>query len=96
MELERARCLVAGATSELGSRLARRLSAEGALLALAGRNEQVLGRLGDELDAPTARFDATVVASCHEAVESLAGALGGLDAVIVVPCGTSDAERAST
>ena len=64
MELSNARIFVAGATGELGSALARALDAEGAELALAGRDHARLEALGDELGAPVARFDAEQPASC--------------------------------
>lgn len=85
MELHDARCLVAGATGELGTRIARRLAGAGASLGLAGRDAAALERLGGELGAPTARFDASAPESVRPAVDSLAAALGGLDVAIVLP-----------
>ena len=85
MELTDARIIVAGATGELGSALARALKDEGAQLALAGRNAERLDALGDELGAPVARFDAEQPAGCKSAVDALAAALGGVDAILVLP-----------
>ena len=86
MELSDTRILIAGATGELGTALARALGEQGAELALAGRNAGKLDALGDELGAPVARFDAEQPASCKSAVDALAAALGGgLDIAIVAP-----------
>jgi short-subunit dehydrogenase len=84
MQIENAGILIAGATGELGSALARALSGVGAELALAGRDSGRLDALGEELGAPTAQFEAGSPASCRSAVDALAAALGGrLDAVVV-------------
>ena len=86
MELTDARILIAGATGELGTALAHALRAQGAELALAGRDTARLEALGAELDTPVARFDARQPASAKSAVDALAAALGGgLDAAIVAP-----------
>jgi NAD(P)-dependent dehydrogenase (short-subunit alcohol dehydrogenase family) len=81
MNLEGTRILVAGATGELGSALARALSGAGADVGLAGRDAERLGALGDELAAPTARFEAGDPESCRTAVDALAAGLGGLDGI---------------
>ncbi len=84
VEIDGARMLVAGATGALGGGLARALAEDGAELALAGRDPEKLDALGNELDAPTARFEATDPGSRRTAVDSLAAALGGgLDGVVV-------------
>ncbi len=83
MELQSARSIVAGATGTVGAGLARALAAAGAEVALAGRNQGRLSALGEELDAPTARFDAHDAASCEGAVDALAAALGGVDLLAV-------------
>ena len=75
--------MVAGATGVFGGALTQELSAAGAEVALAGRDPERLAELADEHGAPTARLDATDPASCERAVDALAAALGGLDAVAV-------------
>jgi NAD(P)-dependent dehydrogenase (short-subunit alcohol dehydrogenase family) len=65
VDLSGARTLVAGATGVLGGALAQALHAEGARLALAGRDSDKLASLGQELDgAPTATFDALALGRC--------------------------------
>jgi NAD(P)-dependent dehydrogenase (short-subunit alcohol dehydrogenase family) len=86
MDLEGCRCLIAGATGEMGGALARAMHREGASLALMGRREDRLAALGRDLGAPVAPFDLAVPAEARGAVEALAGALGGFDAVVVA-CG---------
>lgn len=75
---------MAGATGVLGGAVARALHAEGARLALAGRNERTLAALADELGGvPTATFDALDLDGCTAAVEEAEDALGGLDLLFV-------------
>ncbi|MGI8597550.1 MAG: SDR family NAD(P)-dependent oxidoreductase [Thermoleophilaceae bacterium] len=102
MEIAGARILVAGATGALGARLARALAAEGARVALAGRNPERLSAVAEELGAPSVRFEAREAASCERAVEEGATALGGLDGLVVGvgvtafgPAETTSAEAAS-
>ena len=94
--------LVAGATGALGSRLARSLAAEGARLAVGGRDHERLSAVAGELDAPSLHFDAREATSCERAVEEAATTLGGLDALVVSvgvtafgPAETTSAEAAS-
>ena len=69
VDLSGARTLVAGATGVLGGAIARALHAEGARLALAGRNEQTLAALAGELGGvPSAAFDALDLERCGAAV----------------------------
>ena len=70
MDIQGSRTLIAGATGELGSALARAFCSEGAELALAGRNAERLGALGDELDASTARLDVRDPESSRTAVDA--------------------------
>ena len=83
MELSGARVIVAGATGVFGGALTQELIASGAEVAVAGRDAERLAELADEHGAPTARLDAVDSASCERAVDALAAALGGLDAVVV-------------
>jgi NAD(P)-dependent dehydrogenase (short-subunit alcohol dehydrogenase family) len=83
MELSGARVVVAGATGVFGGTLTQELNAAGAEVALAGRDPERLAELADEHGAPTARLDAADPAGCERAVDALAAALGGLDAVAV-------------
>jgi len=88
MDIHGSRFIVAGATGVLGEAIARSLATEGAELALAGRDRERLERLGEELEAPTAAFDARQIAGCGAAIEVLSTALGGLDG-LVVACGVA-------
>ena len=83
VDIRGSRTLIAGATGELGSALARAFRSEGAELALAGRNAERLSALGDELDSPTARLDVRDPESSRTAVDAAAAALGGLDCLVV-------------
>jgi NAD(P)-dependent dehydrogenase (short-subunit alcohol dehydrogenase family) len=76
VNIEGSRTLVAGATGELGSALTRALHAEGAELALAGRDAERLSDLGDEFDAPTARLDVRDPESSRTAIDAATAALG--------------------
>jgi short-subunit dehydrogenase len=97
MDLSGARVLVAGATGVLGGALARALHADGARVALAGRDAEKLAALADELGGvPTAPFDALDPDRCADVVAEAADALGGLDllavAIGVAAFGAGDAE----
>ena len=83
MELEDARVLIAGATGELGSALARRLTEENCKLGLLGRDPERLEALADELGAVSARFDAGDRRGIPPAVDAVAAGLGGLDSAVV-------------
>jgi short-subunit dehydrogenase len=83
MDLNGSRILVAGATGALGERFARALSGRGAKLALAGRDRELLGRIGGELGAPAILLDFTEPGSAREAVEAARSELGGLDGVVI-------------
>lgn len=83
MDLSEKRFLVAGATGELGGRLAAGLAAGGARVAVAGRDAEALARLASEIDAPSAELDLEQTSSIHSAVDTAARALGGLDGVVV-------------
>ncbi|MGY1717352.1 SDR family NAD(P)-dependent oxidoreductase [Geodermatophilus sp. SYSU D01106] len=84
MELTGAKVLVAGATGMLGGALARALADAGARVALAGRDGVRLEALAAELGgAPASAVDAVDVDAVRAAVDAAAGALGGLDAVVV-------------
>ncbi|MGY1652096.1 SDR family NAD(P)-dependent oxidoreductase [Geodermatophilus sp. SYSU D01119] len=84
MELGGAKVLVAGATGVLGGALARALAGAGARVALAGRDGDRLAALAAELGgAPASAVDAVDVDAVRAAVDGAAGALGGLDAVVV-------------
>jgi short-subunit dehydrogenase len=83
VNIDGSRTLVAGATGELGSALSRALHAEGAELALAGRDTERLRALGEELGAPTARLDVRDPESSRTAVDAASAALGGLDCLVL-------------
>jgi short-subunit dehydrogenase len=85
----RSRILVAGATGVLGRALSTELATRGAALALAGRDEQRLARLADEVaqassgrPPPQRTMDAYDLAGCAELPGWAAHHLRGLDAVV--------------
>jgi NAD(P)-dependent dehydrogenase (short-subunit alcohol dehydrogenase family) len=78
------RALVTGASSGLGTVVARRLAAEGAAVGLLGRDREALERLRREIEVEGGRAAATVAdlrqaAEVDAACEELAGELGGVD-----------------
>jgi short-subunit dehydrogenase len=75
--------MVAGATGELGGRLARALSAGGAKVAVVGRDTGRLARISAELGAPPVHLDYSAPGSAADAVAAAAGELGGLDGLLV-------------
>ncbi|MFE3635587.1 SDR family oxidoreductase [Streptomyces cellostaticus] len=84
MELNGARVLVAGATGEIGSGLARDLHRRDARVAVAGRDRARLARVARECGAaPAFGFDAYRPDGCAAAVRAAARLWGGLDAVAV-------------
>ena len=83
MELYGARVAVAGATGVLGAEIVRALDDAGAEVGLLGRDRGRLTALAEELEAPMARIDAADATGCARAVDALAAALDGLDAIVV-------------
>lgn len=84
MEIQGARVWVVGATGVLGGLLARGLASAGARVALAGRDDERLAALADELGGvPTQTLDVVDVDSGRAAAAAAVQALGGLDAVVV-------------
>lgn len=91
-ELEGSRILIVGATGALGSLVARRLSAAGALIALSGRDGDRLGSLGIEGSPIVA--DLTDESAPARIVTDAVAVLGGLDGLIIAAgvVGFDDAE----
>lgn len=84
MELRGAKTLVCGATGDLGRQIAASLHAEGANVAVAGRNESTLAEVATDLgDAPSVVLDVVDQASSRKAVDDAVEALGGLDLLVV-------------
>jgi short-subunit dehydrogenase len=83
MDISGSRILIAGATGQLGGRLARALSSSGASVALAGRDSTGLARLSAEMGAPSVRLDYSQPDTEAAAVSSAAAGLGGLDGLVV-------------
>lgn len=73
---------IAGASGGVGSALSRRLARAGFRVTLAGRNQERLAALADELDAPSVTLDATDVQDVESALQKSAESAGGLDAVV--------------
>jgi NAD(P)-dependent dehydrogenase (short-subunit alcohol dehydrogenase family) len=72
------RALVTGGAKGIGRAIARRLAAEGASLALIGRDAAALAAARDELGADVAVADVTD----HEAFAQAIGALGAIDVMV--------------
>ncbi|MER6345835.1 SDR family NAD(P)-dependent oxidoreductase [Streptomyces sp. NPDC001595] len=84
MKIQDARVLVPGATGVIGGVLAERLHWQGARVAVAGRDRGSLEWIAAVCgDVPARRFDAYDLDGCADTVRWAAGALGGLDAVVV-------------
>ncbi len=79
MMLQNKHALILGAGGAIGSAVARRLTAEGAHVFLAGRTESVLESLAAELDAPWERVDSTDEAAVSAWVGRVAREAGGID-----------------
>ena len=83
MDLGEKRFIVAGATGELGGRLASGLIDAGARVALAGRDAAALATIASQHGAPAAELDLEDASSIDDAVRTAAEALGGLDGLVV-------------
>mgnify|MGYP002622768604 FL=1 len=80
--LENRSFVILGASGGIGSELARRLRADNAQVAIAGRNRPKLAELGNELDAPYFEVDATCVEDVETSVAGAADAMGGVDGIV--------------
>jgi cyclic-di-GMP-binding biofilm dispersal mediator protein len=80
-ELSGMRVLVVGATGGLGSRIARRLSDAGAVLALSGRDAGRLDALG--IAAENIVADLHSGSGSSQLIAEAEGRLGGLDALVI-------------
>jgi short-subunit dehydrogenase len=83
MDITGSRILVAGATGELGGRLARALAGGGARVAVAGRDTGRLAEVSAELGAPAVQLDYSQADSASDAVAAAADELEGLDGLVV-------------
>ncbi|MBA3524804.1 MAG: SDR family oxidoreductase [Geodermatophilaceae bacterium] len=84
MELAQARTLVVGATGVLGGAVATALVGAGATVAVTGRDPVRLAERAESLGAVAAfELDLLDLAACAVVVERAAGALGGLDLLVV-------------
>lgn len=86
-ELEGRAALVTGATSGIGRATALRFAAEGARVALVGRDAETLGAVAEEVRAVGAeavgvQADVTAEAHARRAVETAAERLGGIDVLV--------------
>lgn len=83
MELDGARVLVAGATGVLGGALTDALLAKGARVVPAGRDPERLAAVAARCGTEGLVFDAVDADACARTVDAAAGALGGLDLLLV-------------
>ena len=83
MDLTDKRFLVAGASGELGGRLAQALVDRGCRVVVAGRTETRTQRIAAELGAPSVQLDLLDPASREAAVAGALEHLGGLDGLLV-------------
>ncbi|MFM2099471.1 MAG: hypothetical protein RLZZ366_1010 [Pseudomonadota bacterium] len=74
---------ILGGNSGIGLAAARMFRAEGAKLAITGRNEATLSAAASELDALGIRSDMGSVADSEAAMTEIAEALGGIDILFV-------------
>ena len=78
------RCVVVlGGNAGIGLAAARLFRAEGAKLAITGRNGQTLREAAEELDALAIRSDMGDIAASEAAMREIADALGGIDVLVV-------------
>lgn len=77
------RVVVLGGNSGIGLAAARLFHAEGAKLAITGRNETTLRAAADELDALAISSDIGVPAESGKALAEIAAAIGGIDILCV-------------
>lgn len=75
--------LVLGGTAGIGAAACRMFAAEGAKLALTGRNAQALRAMAEELDALAIRSDIGDLAQTRAALAEVDEALGGIDVLFV-------------
>jgi NAD(P)-dependent dehydrogenase (short-subunit alcohol dehydrogenase family) len=75
--------VILGGNSGIGLAAARMFRAEGAKLAITGRNAETLSATAQELDALGIRSDMGVVADSEAAMAEIAEALGGIDILFV-------------
>lgn len=83
MNLDGARFLVAGASGELGARLALGLQSRGAHVAAAGRDRERLDAVCAQLATDPVELELTDANSCESAVDAAIGILGGLDGLVI-------------
>lgn len=83
MDLRGKRFLVAGATGELGGRLATGLIDEGARVTLAGRDVAALATIASELGTSAVELDLEDASAIEDVVRTACEALGGLDGLLV-------------
>jgi NADP-dependent 3-hydroxy acid dehydrogenase YdfG len=95
VHLEGARVLVAGATGVVGGKLVTALLGAGARVVPAGRDADRLAALGEECGTAPLGFDVVDDESCRTCVDAAAGALEGLD-VLVVAVGVAGFGAATT
>jgi NAD(P)-dependent dehydrogenase (short-subunit alcohol dehydrogenase family) len=83
MRFENKCVVILGGNAGIGLAAARMFRAEGAKLAITGRDAASLGAAAAELDALAIRSDMGVVADSHAAMAEIAERLGGIDVLFV-------------
>lgn len=82
MLIQEVKALVTGGSSGLGKAMAKALIAEGAQVAISGRNKEKLDQVAAELGASAMHFDVADYSALEDAVQKSTELLGGLNLLV--------------
>lgn len=82
MLIQEVKALVTGGSSGLGKAMAKALIAEGAQVAISGRNKEKLDQVAAELGASAIHFDVADYSALEDAVQKSTELLGGLNLLV--------------